>query len=68
MATVFWDMEGILLIECVKKGSTITGQVYDNHKHTAKKTHNSDKKIILLHDNCIVHKARQIREVTSATL
>jgi hypothetical protein len=49
--------------ECMKKGSTITGQVYNNHKHTAKETHNSDKMIILLHDNCRVHKARQIREV-----
>jgi hypothetical protein len=24
MAAVFWDMEGILLIEYMKKGSTIT--------------------------------------------
>jgi hypothetical protein len=27
MAVVFWDMEGILLIEYMKKGSTITGEV-----------------------------------------
>jgi hypothetical protein len=28
MVTMFWDMQGILLIEYMKKGSTITGEVY----------------------------------------
>jgi hypothetical protein len=28
----------------------------------SKKFHNCDQKIILLHDNCRVHKARQVRE------
>jgi hypothetical protein len=44
-------MKGILLIEYLTKGATITGQLYN------------DQKIMLLRDNCRVHKARQIREV-----
>jgi hypothetical protein len=51
MATVFWDMEGILLIEYLTEGATITGQLCNYQK------------IMLLRDNCRVHKARQIREV-----
>jgi hypothetical protein len=68
MVTVFRDMEGILLIEYIKKGSTITGDVLLGNSqkpencHTAnKKAHNSDQRIMLLHDNCRVHKARQVR-------
>jgi len=28
MATVFWNSEGIVLIDCVEHGSTITGTYY----------------------------------------
>ncbi|CAK1578665.1 unnamed protein product [Parnassius mnemosyne] len=30
MATVFWDSEGILLIDYVPRGSTMNGQYYAN--------------------------------------
>jgi hypothetical protein len=30
MASVFWDAEGILLIDCLEKGKTITGEYYSN--------------------------------------
>jgi histone-lysine N-methyltransferase SETMAR len=66
MAALFWNMQGILLM---KKGSTITREVY---KETIKKLktdrrkkrpHNCDLKIMLLYDNCRLHKARPVREV-----
>jgi hypothetical protein len=64
MATVFRDMEGILLIEYMKKRSAITGEVY---KETIRKLktviqqknpNNCDQKIMRRHDNCRFHKAR----------
>jgi ABC-type ATPase with predicted acetyltransferase domain len=30
MASVFWDAEGILFIDYLKKGKTITGKYYSN--------------------------------------
>jgi len=30
MALVFWDAEGILFIDCLGKGKTITGEYYSN--------------------------------------
>jgi hypothetical protein len=69
MVTVFRDLEGILLIEYLKRGSTITGEVYKEtiRKLKAaiqqKRPHNCDQKIVLLHENCGVHKVRQVREV-----
>jgi hypothetical protein len=30
MASVFWDAEGILFIDYVEKGKTITGEYYSN--------------------------------------
>jgi hypothetical protein len=30
MASVFWDAEGILLIDYLEKGKTITGEYYSN--------------------------------------
>jgi hypothetical protein len=30
MASVCWDAEGILFIDCLEKGKTITGEYYSN--------------------------------------
>jgi len=30
MASVFWDVEGILFIDYLEKGKTITGEYYSN--------------------------------------
>jgi len=30
MATVFWDAEGVLFIDYLEKGKTITGEYYSN--------------------------------------
>lgn len=61
MATVFWDEEGILLLEFMPRKSTITGETYANtlkalreaikEKRRGKLTSN----VLLLHDNAPVH-------------
>lgn len=67
ITTVFWDMEGILLIVYMKKCSTITREVYKETikklKTSVHKPYNCDQKIVLFHDNCRVHKARQAGEL-----
>jgi hypothetical protein len=66
MVTVFRDLEGILVIEYMKRSSTITGEETIRKLKAAiqqKRSHNCDQKIVLLHENCRVHKARQVREV-----
>jgi len=30
MTSVFWNAEGILFIDCLEKGKTITGEYYSN--------------------------------------
>lgn len=64
MATVFWDAEGILLIDYKDKGVSITGGYYASilerlkaaikEKRRGKLT----KGVLLLHDNAPVHKSR----------
>jgi len=34
MASVFWDAEGILFIDYLEKGKTITGEYYSSLQHT----------------------------------
>lgn len=61
MATVFWDSQGIILIDYLEKGKTITGQYYaalldqlnDNIKE--KRPHLKKKKVLFLQDNAPVH-------------
>jgi hypothetical protein len=69
MAAVFRDMKGISSVEYMKKGSTITAEIY---KETIRKfqtaiqqkmLHGCDQKIMPLHDNCRVYKDSQVREV-----
>ena len=64
MATIFWDAEGILLIDYMPKNTKITGQYYAN-RH--RQLHDSIKQkcrgkirrgVLLLHDNAQVHKSR----------
>jgi hypothetical protein len=62
-------MEGILLIEYMKKGSTITGEVYKETIRMLKtaiqqkKLHNCDQKMMLLRDNCRVRKSCQVSSI-----
>lgn len=61
MATVFWDTEGILLIDYKDRGVTITGQYYasllDRLKEAIKEKRRGklSKGVLLLHDNAPVH-------------
>lgn len=63
MATVFWDAHGILLIDYLEKGSTITGKYYrallDQLIDAIKKKrpHLKKKKVLFLQDNAPVHTA-----------
>lgn len=64
MASVFWDSEGILLIDYKEKGVSITGEYYAallerlrdavREKRRGKLTQG----VLLLHDNAPVHKAQ----------
>lgn len=62
MATVFWDSEGILLINYKDKGVSITGNYYasilEQLKEAIKEKRRGKltKGILLLHDNAPVHK------------
>jgi hypothetical protein len=62
MAAVFRDMKGISSVEYMKKGSTITAEIYKEIIRRLKiathqkRPHDCDQKIMPLHDNCRVHK------------
>jgi histone-lysine N-methyltransferase SETMAR len=63
MASVFWDAEGILCIDYLEKGKTITGEYYFNlltrldERIGEKRPGLQKKKIIFNHDNAPVHKS-----------
>lgn len=61
MATVFWDARGIIYIDYLEKGNTITGQYYAEllqrlkHEVQIKRPHLAKKKILFHHDNAPAH-------------
>lgn len=61
MATVFWDVRGIIYIDYLAKGKTITGEYYSSllsrlsYEIKAKRPHLKKKKILLHQDNARVH-------------
>ncbi|GFV41676.1 histone-lysine N-methyltransferase SETMAR [Trichonephila clavipes] len=61
MATVFWDNHGVILIDYLQKGKTITGAYYvsllDKLKAelAEKRPHLQKKKIMLRQDNAPFH-------------
>jgi histone-lysine N-methyltransferase SETMAR len=64
MASVFWDAEGILFIDYLEKGKTITGKYYSNlltrlDEKIREKRHGlqKKKKIIFQHANAPAHKS-----------
>ena len=63
MATIFWDTKGILLIDYLDKGQTITGEYYASLlrqlriKIKSKRRGKLSKGVLLLQDNAPVHNA-----------
>jgi histone-lysine N-methyltransferase SETMAR len=63
MASVFWGAEGILFIDYLEKGKTITGEYYSNlltrldKKICEKRPGLQKKKIIFYQDNAPAHKS-----------
>lgn len=56
MATIFWDSKGIILLEFLEKGSTITGQYYSelldrfDEKLKGTRTHLAKEKVLFHHN------------------
>ncbi|GBP95891.1 Histone-lysine N-methyltransferase SETMAR [Eumeta japonica] len=59
MATIFWDSEGVLLIEYLPKGTTMNGQYYANLLAQAREA--------VVQDNASVHTARVSRQALKDT-
>jgi hypothetical protein len=63
MALLFWDAEGILFIDYIEKGKTVTGEYYSNlltrlyEKICEKRPGLQKKKIIFHQDNAPAHKS-----------
>jgi len=61
MATVFWDSHGVVLIDFLEHGRTITGAYYANlldqlnKAIQAKRPHLAKKKVLFHHDNAPAH-------------
>jgi len=64
MATIFWDAEGVLMVDYLPRGTTITGQYYAEELARLRdcikrKRHGKlSRGVLLLHDNAPVHKSR----------
>jgi histone-lysine N-methyltransferase SETMAR len=64
MATIFWDMDGVIMIDYLPPKSTVTGQYYatqlEKLRSTIKEKRRGklSKKILLLHDNAPAHASR----------
>ncbi|EFA09485.1 Histone-lysine N-methyltransferase SETMAR-like Protein [Tribolium castaneum] len=63
MATVFWDTEGVLLLDYKEKGVSITGEYYDRLLEQLKEAIKEKRRgkwtrgVLLLQDNAPVHKS-----------
>jgi hypothetical protein len=64
MAAVFWDREGVLMVEFMQKGTTITSEVYCEIPKTELHRAIESKRLgmlthglVLLHDNACPHTA-----------
>jgi len=61
MATVFWDVKGVIFIDFLEKGKTITGQYYSevlgrfDAVLKEKRPHFLRKKVLFHHDNAPAH-------------
>ncbi|KFD50419.1 hypothetical protein M513_08646, partial [Trichuris suis] len=64
LATIFWDAEGIILIDYMEDGGTITGKYYANlllqlrEEIKEKRRGKLSRKVLLLQDNSPAHRAK----------
>uniref|UniRef100_A0A5S6Q2P9 Mos1 transposase HTH domain-containing protein n=1 Tax=Trichuris muris TaxID=70415 RepID=A0A5S6Q2P9_TRIMR len=64
LATILWDADGILLIDYMQHGATITGTYYENLRHQLRDTVEEkrrgklSRKVLLLHDNAPAHRSK----------
>lgn len=71
MATVFWDAQGILLVEFMERGTTITSAVYCETMKKLRRAIQNKRRglltsgVVLLHDNARPHSARRTQDLLS---
>jgi len=69
MATVFWDCNGILLVEYMPHKSIVTADVYVNTMKSLREAIKEKRRglltrgVMLLHDNAPVHKSKKVQTV-----
>ncbi|GFU72922.1 mariner Mos1 transposase [Trichonephila clavipes] len=69
MVTVFWDVQGFLLIEFMTRGTPINSEVYSRTLKKLKRTIQNKRRgllssgVVLLHDHARPHTAVRTREV-----
>lgn len=72
MTTIFWDSEGLLLVDFLQHGMTITGQYYADllvklrEAIKEKRRGKITKGVLLLQDNAPVHKSRVAMETAKS--
>jgi len=72
MCTVFWDRQGVLLVECLPQGTTINSVVYCEtlkklrHAIQNKRRGMLSATILLLHDKARPHPAAQTQELITS--
>lgn len=65
MASIFWDREGILMIQYLPQGRTVTGEYYAEQLRQlredikAKRRGKLSRGVLLLHDNAPAHRSQQ---------
>lgn len=69
MATVFWDQQGVLLVEFMQPGTTITAAVYCETLQRLRRAIQNKRRgklsagVVLIHDNARPHTARATQQL-----
>jgi transposase len=69
MATVLWDRKGVMMVEFMQQGTTITSQVYSEALKKLRRAIRKKRRgtlisgVVLLHDNARPHTAARTRSL-----